>query len=255
MATYTVMPGDTLSAIAARYGTTWQVLARLNNLPNPNIIYPGQELEIPGNDVQPIPQGMGRPIYVVKAGDTLGAIAARFGTTWQVLAQLNHLSDPDLIFPDQQLVLPGDPHLPGPSPTGSTKAALYELVRRHGAEPEVDRIMVAAALVESGGNTRAIGDDGHSAGLWQMHDRGLGRGMTIEERCDPDVACARMLPEFQRWYRHGASDGLAGEDLAVYAYLWTERPAGFPDPSSAVARRFREEWRQATLGRAARRRR
>ncbi|HEV2763889.1 MAG TPA: LysM peptidoglycan-binding domain-containing protein [Pyrinomonadaceae bacterium] len=43
---YTVRPGDTLSAIAARHGTTWQELARINNLSNPNFIRPGQVLRL-----------------------------------------------------------------------------------------------------------------------------------------------------------------------------------------------------------------
>lgn len=44
--TYTVQAGDTLSAIAAKYGTTWQTLAAKNGLANPNLIYPGQLLTI-----------------------------------------------------------------------------------------------------------------------------------------------------------------------------------------------------------------
>lgn len=44
--TYTVRYGDTLSSIASRYGTTWQNLQGLNNLRNPNRIYPGQKLNI-----------------------------------------------------------------------------------------------------------------------------------------------------------------------------------------------------------------
>lgn len=44
--TYTVQSGDTLSGIAAKYGTTWQALAAKNGLSNPNLIYPGQTLTI-----------------------------------------------------------------------------------------------------------------------------------------------------------------------------------------------------------------
>lgn len=44
--TYTVQAGDTLSGIAAKYGTTWQALAQKNGLANPNLIYPGQTLTI-----------------------------------------------------------------------------------------------------------------------------------------------------------------------------------------------------------------
>ncbi len=45
--TYTVRRGDTLWAISRRYGTTVQAIARLNNIPNPNFILPGQVLRIP----------------------------------------------------------------------------------------------------------------------------------------------------------------------------------------------------------------
>lgn len=41
---YTVQPGDTLSEIGRRLGVSWQTLATINRLPNPNLIYPGQVL-------------------------------------------------------------------------------------------------------------------------------------------------------------------------------------------------------------------
>lgn len=45
---YTVVRGDTLSGIAARYGTNWRALAEFNGIANPNLILPGQQLRIPG---------------------------------------------------------------------------------------------------------------------------------------------------------------------------------------------------------------
>uniref|UniRef100_A0AAU6R5Y9 Endolysin n=1 Tax=Micrococcus phage Olihed TaxID=3092209 RepID=A0AAU6R5Y9_9CAUD len=47
--TYTVSKGETLSGIAAKYGTTWQVLQSLNGLSDPNKIYPGQKIKVPGS--------------------------------------------------------------------------------------------------------------------------------------------------------------------------------------------------------------
>jgi len=46
-AAYLVQPGDTLYSIAARYGTTYTELARVNQISNPRLIYPGQQLCIP----------------------------------------------------------------------------------------------------------------------------------------------------------------------------------------------------------------
>jgi LysM repeat protein len=97
--TYTVKSGDTLSGIAARFGTTWQELQRINRIPDPNKIYPGQVLTLPG----PAPAAR---TYTVKAGDTLSGIAARNGTAWQTLARINQLANPNLIHPGQVLRLP-----------------------------------------------------------------------------------------------------------------------------------------------------
>lgn len=45
-------------------------------------------------------------VYIVKKGDTLWAIARKYGTTWQKLAEINQLKNPDLIFPGQRILLP-----------------------------------------------------------------------------------------------------------------------------------------------------
>jgi len=52
---YTVQRGDTLYSIARRYGTTHWAIAIANNLSNPNYIYPGQGLVIPGSIPGPVP--------------------------------------------------------------------------------------------------------------------------------------------------------------------------------------------------------
>jgi LysM repeat protein len=113
--TYTVVAGDTLGTIAARYATTVATLAALNHLANPNLIYVGQVLLVPAGS--PIPAGSqgGEPswgpaagsTHTVVAGDTLGAIAARYGTTVATLAALNHLANANLIYVGQVLVLAG----------------------------------------------------------------------------------------------------------------------------------------------------
>jgi len=97
--TYRIRPGDTLSGIAARYGTTAAVLAQLNGIANPNRIYAGQVIRIPAGasgSVQPA-------YYVVRRGDTLSGIAYRFNTTYQRLMQLNGIRNPNLIYAGQRL--------------------------------------------------------------------------------------------------------------------------------------------------------
>ena len=92
--TYIVQSGDTLSGIAARYGTTYQSLAAINNIADPNRIYPGQEIVIDWAAAEASTE-----YYTIQPGDTLSGIAARYGTTWQWLAEVNSISDPNLIYP------------------------------------------------------------------------------------------------------------------------------------------------------------
>lgn len=97
--TYTVQPGDSLSSIAAKYGTTWQKIYADNKAViggDPNRIYAGQVLKIYTSGSAPKDEAV---YYTIKPGDTLSGIAAKFGTTWQKLAEMNGIENPDLIFP------------------------------------------------------------------------------------------------------------------------------------------------------------
>ncbi|EMF0394589.1 LysM peptidoglycan-binding domain-containing protein [Enterococcus hirae] len=93
--THVVQYGETLSSIATKYRTTYQVLASLNGLSNPNMIYPGQVLKVNGS--------VAGNIYTVQYGDNLSSISAKLGTTYQELAQQNGLANPNLIYPGQTL--------------------------------------------------------------------------------------------------------------------------------------------------------
>ena len=94
--THVVQYGETLSSIATKYGTTYQALASLNGLSNPNMIYAGQVLKV--NEKVSTTR-----TYTVRSGDNLSSIASRLGTTYQALAQRNGLSNPNLVYPGQVL--------------------------------------------------------------------------------------------------------------------------------------------------------
>lgn len=95
--TYTVRAGDTLSSIAAKFGTSYQALANLNGIANPNLIYIGQVLRVSGS------ASTGSVYYTVRAGDNLSSIASRYGTSYQSIAALNGLANPNLIYVGQTL--------------------------------------------------------------------------------------------------------------------------------------------------------
>ena len=93
--TYIVQPGDTLSEIAQRFGTTYQHLAAINGISNPDIIHVGDRIVIDG---VVSPQPSDDEYYTIQPGDTLSGIASTYGTTWQWLAEVNGISDPNLIY-------------------------------------------------------------------------------------------------------------------------------------------------------------
>lgn len=90
--TYTVREGDTLSTIAAKYGTTYQKIATDNGISNPNKIYAGQVLKITKGTTSM------RTYYTVKAGDTLSRIAVMYGTTIAKLQSLNGIKNANVIY-------------------------------------------------------------------------------------------------------------------------------------------------------------
>jgi LysM repeat protein len=118
--TYQVKSGDTLSAIAARYNTTINTLAQLNNIVNPNLIYPGQVLSVPSgvvtpaatptpvvNQPTPVPSTPGQPIrHTVQMGENLFRISLRYNVAMDVIARANNIWNYNLVFAGQVLIIP-----------------------------------------------------------------------------------------------------------------------------------------------------
>jgi LysM repeat protein len=137
---HVVQPGDFLARIARQYNTTVAAIVAANNIANPNLIFPGQQLVIPVGGTLPPPPATSVPAtvvpptnvpptqspggtttYVVQRGDTLGSIARRFNTTVQAIATANNIVNPNLIFAGQVLIIPlGGAVLPTAQPPGST---------------------------------------------------------------------------------------------------------------------------------------
>lgn len=89
--TYTVRKGDTLSGIGAEYGVAWYKLAEYNSLADPGLIYPGQIIKIPADE---LPDEAKPVSYTVQAGDSLWKISRQLlGSGWRFteIMQLNGL--------------------------------------------------------------------------------------------------------------------------------------------------------------------
>nr|DAL20020.1 MAG TPA_asm: Cpl 1 lysin [Caudoviricetes sp.] len=104
---YIVQSGDSWWAIANRVGLDMYQLAQLNNKTINDIIHPGDILKISGTLKDNANQNNSNIQYVVKSGDTLSGIAAKYNTTWQKLASLNGLSNPNYLYVGQQLKVSG----------------------------------------------------------------------------------------------------------------------------------------------------
>lgn len=147
---YIVKQNDTVAIIAAAYGTTIDSILAANNLRPDGLIFVGQSLiipltssapstpqptAVPPTSIQPtavpptvapptfVPTAIPTPApvttYVVRPGDTLFGIALRFNTTVSALQRANNISNPNLIYVGQRLIIP-PPGSNGAVPTAIT---------------------------------------------------------------------------------------------------------------------------------------
>lgn len=108
---HVVQPGETLAHIALRHGSTEDIVAALNNIVNPAQMYVGQVLDV--SETAP-----GRPTlstgytHAVQPGETLYRIALQYRANMQDIMSANNITLPTLIYPGQQLLIPGTDDAP-----------------------------------------------------------------------------------------------------------------------------------------------
>ena len=164
-ARYRVTRGDTLGAIARRFGSSTAALQRANNLPRADRIYINQVLEIPngGGTWSPLAWSPdtgaigGSQVHVVRPGDTLTRIAAQYGRSIQALIAANNLASPDRLRVGWSIAIPGG--------ESSSEARVHvvqrgetltQIARRHGQSVQTlvaandlgspDRLQIGARL-------------------------------------------------------------------------------------------------------------
>lgn len=108
---HVVAPGENLSTIAQRYGLTLAELSAYNGVTNPNMVFVGQQLSIPGSGRAPqslAPAASARlpgddGYYTVVRGDTLSLIARNHGMTTDDLMRLNGIANANMVWVGQKL--------------------------------------------------------------------------------------------------------------------------------------------------------
>ncbi|GAA4433125.1 hypothetical protein GCM10023169_39770 [Georgenia halophila] len=140
--THTVVSGDTVSHLAARYGTSVQAIIRANDLGSNALIYVGQKLTIgdssssskssssgssssssssnTSSSSSSSSSGSSSVNYTVASGDTVSGLAARFGVSAQTIVSANRLGSNAMIYVGQKLTVPTSTNLVGDSFLGRT---------------------------------------------------------------------------------------------------------------------------------------
>lgn len=111
---HVVQAGETLADIAIQYGSSVVAIARANGIDDPEVIWVGQQLEIPTGAPEPgaATASLGtldraNGIYIVQPGDTLATIASRLGVSVDALVEANMLPSSDIVTPGQGIAVPG----------------------------------------------------------------------------------------------------------------------------------------------------
>lgn len=105
---YTIKVNDSLSKIAKKFNTTVEELIEINNIKNPNLIYPGMKLTLLKKDFSSNKKAFNIleenfQIYTVKKNDSLNKIAKKFNITVEDILIANSIKNPELIYPQQRL--------------------------------------------------------------------------------------------------------------------------------------------------------
>lgn len=194
-----VLPGDTLSEIAAARGLDPAALAARNGIDDPDRLLAGSVLRLDGAAA---PEGADQPVTVtIRPGDTLSALAEEVGSTVDELVTLNGIADPDRIRVGQRLVAPRAPE-PSPAPVPeavdprTVERVLDDTARRYGWDPAYVR---AIAWQESGWQMDVVSSAG-AVGVMQVlpstaveMSRAHGLGRTLDPTVLEDNVLAGVL--------------------------------------------------------------
>lgn len=266
-ATYTVVAGDTVSHLATRFGTTVAAVVQANGLDARAFIRVGQVLRIPtgasttGAASPAAPAPATSATYTVASGDTVSALATRFGTTVAAIVQANGLDQRAFIRVGQQLAIPGGAATAAPTSglVGSTfagrtypaatvasanqnkatllavgvpsKADMQALVARTAREMGVDPALAqAVAFQESGFNHAAVSPANAigtmqvipSSGQWASEL--VGRELNLLDPTDNVVAGVAILRQLVR-----SADDLPAAIAGYYQGLSSVRRHGMYD--------------------------
>nr|WP_321163620.1 LysM peptidoglycan-binding domain-containing protein [Microbacterium sp. Root180] len=244
--TYAVRAGDTVSGIAQRHGVSVQAVLSANRLGWSSIIYPGQKLAIPGKAVPASATKPAAPApppakssYVVKAGDTVTAIAQRHGVSVNGVLAANSLSAASIIYPGQKLAIPAKTGATGlDAPQTENARLIIQIGRELGVPDRGIAIALGTAMQESWIRNLDWGDR-DSLGLFQQRpSTGWGTADEVRDRVraikafyggpsDPNGTRTRGLLDIPGWESMSFAQAAQAVQISAYPdrYAQWEKPA------------------------------
>jgi LysM repeat protein len=256
--THTVEPGDSLTYIANLYSVAIDELVQLNHIANPDLIFSGQPLEIPGGvDSSSSSSTDTGQTYTIQAGDTLSVIASNYGVSIDDLAQANGIDDPSFIVEGETLVIPGPPpaapppdavpYVPPPLQfppmpyDPEIEGIIEEMAAAYGVDPN---LVKAVATIESGWNETAVSYT-DARGVMQimpgtaqyLEDEVFGYDLNYDTSAYDNIKMGTKYLSLLLDYNHG------DEHLAVASYYQglapTQAGVFYPDTTDYVNMIFR----------------
>jgi peptidoglycan hydrolase-like protein with peptidoglycan-binding domain len=170
---HVVRPGESLTAIAARFRSSVAAVARANRLDPARVLLIGTRLRIPGTAAPPAAAARPEPVrttssagtYVVRAGDSLTAIAVRHGTSVSSLARENDLDPRGFLLIGTRLRVPtGAAAVASTASREQVRASIERWSGVYGVDPQLAR---ALAWMESGFQNHVVSSVG-AAGVMQL---------------------------------------------------------------------------------------
>lgn len=134
-----------------------------------------------------------------------------------------------------------NPHTPVQSNSSADPDQWDAMLNRLGQKHNVPPLFLKAVmLIESGGRPDAVGDGGHSVGLFQLHDQGYGHGMG-DSRFDPEANADRAARGLAEAWQAGERAGYTGEFAVRAAYDYSFNPGGgFAYQGDALVRQYNQ---------------
>lgn len=179
----TVQRGDTLSHLAKRHGISISELQRINELGNSTRIYAGQQLRVGGSGGGSSRSAGNR--HRIARGDTLSAIAARYGVSQRSLAAANDLAPTSTIYAGSTLVIPsgGSSSASGsssgsggsasasrsrPSSGNVSRAEVQQIIRDTARRYGVDPSLALAIAHQESGFRQGVVSSANAIGVMQV---------------------------------------------------------------------------------------